>query len=214
MRSVRRVTNDPTEIPSGGNRPPEELGPARKTTGKTTLIFSTTGSVLCPFIGERGRNPFTIPFGKAIPLLPTKVNDPCDFAAEVGEQTAEPVARRLAAIIRRQYGWLGASREKNHLWQLLWTLACQPLESAGRVPDPAEFRALRERAEERLRGELEPVPGWARNGIHTGGRDPRFAGSWEGLRNMIAMYQRDGVLDPSRPGVLLHEGQRIRRWRR
>jgi hypothetical protein len=128
------------------------------------------------------------------------------IAAEAGVNAPDEVTVRSARIIHRQLKWLGASREKNHLWQLLWALGYGPLRSALRPLRAAEFNAMRARVDRRLAQRLEPVPGWALDGIHTGGHDPRFAGSWQGLINMIGMYERDGTLEPTRPGNTLQAG--------
>ena len=90
-------------------------------------------------------------------------------------------------------------------------MARGPLQSALREPDEATFERLVVLTEVRLQASLEPVPSWALDGIHTSGNDPRFAGSWEGCLNMCAMYERDGRLDPNRPGILVHEGEKRRR---
>lgn len=64
-------------------------------------------------------------------------------------------------------------------------------------------------AEERWAApDLEPVPAWALDGIHTTGSDPRFAGNWAGLRNMVAMYETYGRLDPGDAGVVVRIGDR------
>lgn len=133
------------------------------------------------------------------------------IAAEAGAKTPDELTRRLAAIIQRQLGWLGVSREKNHLWQLVWALSRRPLASRSRQPNAAEFAALWRRAQTRLGKPLERPPSWALDGIHTHGRDPRFAGTVEGTRNMIAMFQRDGRIDPRRPGATLRPTRTGRR---
>ena len=142
------------------------------------------------------------------------------LAADRGDQSPEPVTNSLAKIIRRQHGWLGPARKTHLLKQLIWAVCRKPLASAGRRPDEAAFKLLMKAAAKRLaRGAVEPVPSWARDGVHVAGSDPRFAGSWEGCLNMVEMYQRYGRLDVADPGITLLEGgpppvsERVRRER-
>jgi len=126
------------------------------------------------------------------------------LAAEAGLKAPDEGTRRLAAIVQRQLAWLGLSREKNHLWQLVWALSRRPLASTNRQPNQTEFAHLWRAAQARLARPLERPPSWALDGIHTTGHDPRFAGTVAGTRNMIQMFERDGRIDPARPGVTLH----------
>ncbi len=126
------------------------------------------------------------------------------LVAEAGARSADEGARQLAGLIQRQSWWLAAFGELNPVWQLVWRIAHGPFASAGRVATREEYEQLRVDVARRLAAEIEAPPSWALDGVHTTGKDPRFAGSWAGLENMIAMYLRDGRLDPSAPGATVH----------
>jgi len=139
-------------------------------------------------------------------ILSTKVGRRALFlqAAAMGASSGDAGTRELAGLIERQVWWLAAFGELNPIWMCIWRLARGPFTSARRVATREEFEQLRADVARRLAAEIEAPPSWALDGVHTTGKDPRFAGSWSGLENMLAMYERDGRLDPSAPGATLH----------
>ena len=86
---------------------------------------------------------------------------------------------------------------------MIWRLAHGPFVATSSVISKPHFEQLRAEVARRLAAEIEPVPSWARDGVYVSGSDPRFAGSWAGLENMV---ERGVRLDPSAPGVTLHAG--------
>jgi hypothetical protein len=54
---------------------------------------------------------------------------------------------------------------------------------------------------------LEPVPSFYLDGVHTIGNDERFAGTWRGLKNCLAMYERYGRLSPEDEGIIVKAGE-------
>jgi hypothetical protein len=130
---------------------------------------------------------------------------------EIGKASDIPEARRLATAMAPHL-WQCATRETNPVWQLVWILCSGPFPGSAEPLDLTGAEQTIARAETRWAAEnLEPVPGWALDGIHTIGSDARFAGTWIGLRNCVEMYQRYGRLDPADAGILVREGERQRR---
>ena len=133
---------------------------------------------------------------------------------EAGQASPIPEAHRLAAAMAPHL-WQVSTKENNPVWQLVWILMHGPFPGSG---DPVDLTGAAEviaRAEARwARPNLEPVPSWALDGIHVTGNDERFAGTWAGLRNMVAMYQRYGRLAPEDDGVLIKTGTVVTRKRR
>jgi hypothetical protein len=79
----------------------------------------------------------------------------------------------------------------------MWVLCRGPFRGSAAPVNLAGLDALIAEAEERWAApDLEPVPAWALDGIHTTGSDPRFAGNWAGLRNLVAMYERTAGCTP------------------
>jgi len=111
------------------------------------------------------------------------------------------VVRDLADIVGRQRGWLQPLDERHHLRQLTWVVTRGPFRKALPPTGELAYKPSVARAERRLRGEIEAIPSWARDGIHVRGSDPRLAGDEGGRLNMVEMYERDGILDPAKPGV-------------
>jgi hypothetical protein len=130
---------------------------------------------------------------------------------EIGKASDIPEAQRLAAAMEGNL-WQIATRESNAIWQLVWVLCEGPFPGSAEPLDLTGAEQTIARAEARWAAQnLEPVPGWALDGIHTIGSDARFAGTWIGLRNCVEMYQCYGRLDPADPGILVREGERQRR---
>jgi hypothetical protein len=128
-----------------------------------------------------------------------------DAAITAGLRSGHPDVRELAAMLNRQQGWLEALDDRHYLRQVLWTAVRGPFSRThARAPSEADYARAAAAAAKRLRREIEPIPGWARDGIHVSGSDPRLAGDEAGRVNMCEMYLRDGVLDPARPGVSRH----------
>ncbi len=121
-------------------------------------------------------------------------------AAAQGRET--PV-QRLAALCAR-HRWLIVKWELNPVWQLIWVLCRGPFAGSE---DPVSLdgldRLLTEVAQRWEMPDLEPIPAWCLDGVHTVGNDERFAGTWRGLRNMLAMYARYGRIDPADGGILV-----------
>jgi hypothetical protein len=126
---------------------------------------------------------------------------------------ASPIeeARRLATAMAPHL-WQCATRETNPVWQLVWILCEGPFPGSNAPVDLTGAEQTIARAEERWgQAVLEPVPSWVLDGVHTSGDDERFAGTWRGLRNMVAMYERYGRLSPEDPGILVRAGEGGRR---
>ncbi len=121
-------------------------------------------------------------------------------AAAQGRET--PV-QRLAALCAR-HRWLIVKWELNPAWQLIWVLCRGPFAGSE---DPVCLDGLdpllTEAAQRWEMPDLEPIPAWSLDGVHTVGNDERFAGTWRGLRNMLFMYERYGRLDPADDGILV-----------
>jgi hypothetical protein len=123
--------------------------------------------------------------------------------ARAGELES-PEVRRLAAVCK-QNSWAVVLKELNPLWQLIWVLCHGAFSGSGDPLDLTGLDHLLREVEERWAApQLERVPGWALDGIHTReGSDARFAGNWPGLRNMLAMYEAYGRVDPADDGIVV-----------
>ncbi len=119
-------------------------------------------------------------------------------------QGRDSAVQRLAALCTR-HRWLIVQWELNPAWQLIWALCRGPFAGSE---DPVSLdgldRLLTEAAQRWELPDLEPIPAWCLDGVHTVGNDERFAGTWLGLRNMVAMYERYGRLDPEDEGIVIH----------
>jgi len=125
---------------------------------------------------------------------------------ELGKASQIPEAQRLAAAMAPHL-WQCATRETNPVWQLVWVLMHGPFPGSGDPVDLSGAEQTIARAEARwAKPELEPVPSWALDGVHVKGNDERFAGTWIGLRNMVAMFAKFGRLAPEDDGVLIQTG--------
>jgi len=128
---------------------------------------------------------------------------------EAGVQSGIPEAVRLARVIGPNL-WQCATRENNPVWQLMWVLCHGPFPGSL---DPVNLEGtpeIIERAEARWAApEIEAIPSWALDGVHTTGDDERFAGTWAGLRNCVAMFERYGRLSPDDEGVLIKAGHPV-----
>ena len=131
-----------------------------------------------------------------------------------GFGSGDPAAIRIAQLIKLNL-WQCATRETNPVWQLMWVL-CH-----GAFPgslDPVHLEGAADviaRAETRWAApEIEVIPSYALDGVHTAGDDERFAGTWAGLRNCLAMYATYGRLSPDDAGVLITAGTVVTRRRK
>lgn len=83
----------------------------------------------------------------------------------------------------------------NYAGQALYTLIVGPI---GQHPNPditkADVSTALQRAQ--LQQAVLAVPAWALDGIHTGGRDPRFAGTVKMMAGCCAAYEHYGRLSP------------------
>ena len=133
---------------------------------------------------------------------------------EIGKASPIPEAQRLAAAMAPHL-WQCATRETNPVWQLVWILSEGPFAHSG---DPVDLTGADQTiaaAEARwAKPDLEAVPSWALDGVHTTGNDERFAGTWAGLRNCVAMYAKYGRLAPEDDGVLIKTGTVVTRKQR
>jgi hypothetical protein len=130
---------------------------------------------------------------------------------EAGNSADGSVAR-LATLLERHGKWLEELQDRHYIRQMIWAVTAGPFPLVNRQPVRVEYERLSEMVAKRLRREVEPIPSWAKDGVHAPGNDPRFAGDDEGCLNMAAMAERDGGrLDPSQPGVSRQVGQRVRR---
>jgi hypothetical protein len=133
---------------------------------------------------------------------------------EVGKASPMPEARRLAAATA-PHTWQCIRRENNPIWMLVWILSEGPFEGMSAPVDLTGADQTIAAAEARWgKKDLEPVPSWALDGVHTTGSDERFAGTWAGLRNCVAMYAKYGRLSPADEGVLIREGTVVTRRRK
>ena len=111
--------------------------------------------------------------------------------------------------------WQCTKRETNPVWQLVWILSEGPFEHSGEPVDLSGADRTIAAAEARwAKKEMEEVPGWALDGVHTSGSDERFAGTWAGLRNCVAMFAKYGRLSPEDEGVLIKAGVVVTRRRK
>jgi hypothetical protein len=132
----------------------------------------------------------------------------------IGKASPIEEARRLANAMAPHI-WQCTTRESNPVWQMVWILCEGPFPGSN---DPVDLTGAEQtiaRAEERWAApELEEVPSWCRDGVHVSGDDERFAGTWAGLRNCVAMYAKYGRLSPDDEGVLIKAGTVVTRRRK
>jgi hypothetical protein len=133
---------------------------------------------------------------------------------DIGKASPIPEARRLAEAMA-PHVWQCTKRENNPVWQLVWILSEGPFEHSGKPVDLSGADRTIAAAEARwAKKEMEEVPGWALDGVHTSGSDERFAGTWAGLRNCVAMFAKYGRLSPEDEGVLIKAGVVVTRRRK
>ena len=125
-----------------------------------------------------------------------------DLLLAAASRRESPI-QRLAAVCT-QLKWLVVTREINPVLQLVWTLCRGPFPGCEAPVSLDGLDRLHREVEARWAApELEPIPAWCLDGLHTSGTDRRFAGDWPGCRNMCAMFAAYGRLDPADPGILI-----------
>jgi hypothetical protein len=126
---------------------------------------------------------------------------------DAGLSSPVPEVRRLTKCMELHF-WFHATRDAFVKWQMGWQLWNGVLPGVDEPIDLSGANDAIALAEERWSAEpMEPIPSWCLDGIHTSGDDPRFAGDVNGVRNMLAMFDRYGRLDPSDAGITVREGQ-------
>jgi hypothetical protein len=159
--------------------------------------------------GEEGldQHEFVKMFRADLELWYRKKNLPLERKiGRAGEQSDLPEVKRLAACLLAHL-WFHATRDTFVPWQMGWQMFHGPLPGVTAPIDLSGSAATIAVARERWNAAaLEAVPAWCLDGIHTSGTDARFAGDPGGVRNMLAMYDRYGRLDPSDEGLLRKAG--------